>query len=552
MPVTTRSQKNAPILVVIPQSDDDSANEESDDSKTENEETSSGDESEPDDNSNDCTIAPPLRWRKNFLTKPLLQPSQQEGPGEEFAACSSPVDYFMTYLNEDIVNNIVYQSNLYATQEALNSGMQAGDPIDDNDLYVFLGINFHMGFHRLPSYKNYWSNCSDLGIECVKEVMTRNRFAEMNTMLHLADNALHYQHQADRLYKVRTLIQQMNYRFQHLYKPGQIQAIDEAMVLFKGRSALKQYNPMKPIKRGYKFWCRAETNGYINQFDVYQGKTVHVDADAPVNLGLGGKVVVNFSSSLQRNNHILFFDNYFSSVFLMKYLKDRGILACGTVRSNRQGLPVLTADKHMKRGDVDWRVSDDLLFLKWMDKRSVHLLSTAHGTEAGTAERKMKDGKKVKIDQPLLVADYNKNMGGVDKADMLRSLYGFDRKTYKWWHRIFFAIMDFTMVNSYIVYCDLAGHISLLDYVRRVSTGLMAFATKIPMLRNPRRASQEMVPSNRGIHWPQFTASRRRCAHCAKHGIESRPSLICSFCKVPLCCSFTKNCFAAYHNVQFD
>lgn len=30
---------------------------------------------------------------------------------------------------------------------------------------------------------------------------------------------------------------------------------------------------MKPIKRGYKSWVRADMDGYISKFNVYQGKT---------------------------------------------------------------------------------------------------------------------------------------------------------------------------------------------------------------------------------------------------------------------------------------
>ena len=50
------------------------------------------------------------------------------------------------------------------------------------------------------------------------------------------------------------------------------------------------------------------------------------------------------------------------------------------------------------------------------------------------------------------VADYNKNMGGVDKADMLRTLYAVNRKSVKWWHRIFWGLLDIAFVNSYMVY----------------------------------------------------------------------------------------------------
>ena len=49
-------------------------------------------------------------------------------------------------------------------------------------------------------------------------------------------------------------------------------AIDEAMVAFKGRSSIKQYMPMKPVKRGYKIWCLCDShNGYLWNFEVYTG-----------------------------------------------------------------------------------------------------------------------------------------------------------------------------------------------------------------------------------------------------------------------------------------
>jgi len=36
------------------------------------------------------------------------------------------------------------------------------------------------------------------------------------------------------------------------------QSIAEAMILFKGRSSLHQYMPLKPTKRGYKVWVSAD------------------------------------------------------------------------------------------------------------------------------------------------------------------------------------------------------------------------------------------------------------------------------------------------------
>ena len=46
-------------------------------------------------------------------------------------------------------------------------------------------------------------------------------------------------------------------------------------------------------------------------------------------------------------------------------------------------------------------------------------------------------------------------MSYVDKADMLKSIYEIDRKSHKWWHRIFFHLLDVTVVNSCIIYQNL-------------------------------------------------------------------------------------------------
>ena len=61
--------------------------------------------------------------------------------------------------------------------------------------------------------------------------------------------------------------------FTNLYNHSRDVSIDEAMIHFKDRSTLKQYMPMKPIKRGLKVWTLADgTTGYITQFEVYTGK----------------------------------------------------------------------------------------------------------------------------------------------------------------------------------------------------------------------------------------------------------------------------------------
>ena len=48
------------------------------------------------------------------------------------------------------------------------------------------------------------------------------------------------------------MIDELSKRFTELYKPHKEVAVDKAMIKFTGCSSVKQYMPMKPIKRGIK------------------------------------------------------------------------------------------------------------------------------------------------------------------------------------------------------------------------------------------------------------------------------------------------------------
>ena len=82
----------------------------------------------------------------------------------------------------------------------------------------------------------------------------------------------------------------------------------------------------------------------------------------------------------------------------------------------------------------------------------MHLISNYHKIETATVQRKQKDGSKVAITCHQVVKDYNQNMGGVDKLDMLRQLYEINRKGVKWWHRLLFGSLDRAVVNTYAVH----------------------------------------------------------------------------------------------------
>lgn len=77
----------------------------------------------------------------------------------------------------------------------------------------------------------------------------------------------------DRLGNVRPLTDMVGRALVSSYVPGRDVVVDEAMIPFKVRSSLKQYTPMKPVKRGIKVWCLADgKTGYVQKFLDYIGK----------------------------------------------------------------------------------------------------------------------------------------------------------------------------------------------------------------------------------------------------------------------------------------
>ena len=74
-----------------------------------------------------------------------------------------------------------------------------------------------------------------------------------------------------------------------------------------------------------------------------------------------------------------------------------------------------------------------------MDKREVSTIHKTH--KMVTIQRRLKGGRE-EIMKPEIVHDYNNYMSGVDKADQMVRYYSL-----KWWKRIFFHLLDTTIVN---------------------------------------------------------------------------------------------------------
>jgi len=164
-----------------------------------------------------------------------------------------------------------------------------------------------MGIKKLPSYKDYWSANIQLRGNYIASLMPLKKFQWCLSNLHINDNNLEprrHEQNYDKLYKVRHYLDHLSKTCLQCMNPNEFQSIDESMIKFKGRSTMKQYMPMKPIKKRYKIWVRAEQTGFISEFEIYTGKTDSVESS------LEKRVVLTLTNKIQGKYHRFFFDNF--------------------------------------------------------------------------------------------------------------------------------------------------------------------------------------------------------------------------------------------------
>ena len=169
---------------------------------------------------------------------------------------------------------------------------------------------------------------------------------------------------------------------------------------------------------------------------------------------------------------------------------------------------------------------------------------SCHPDSMTTVKRMQCDGSTVVIPCPQAVAVYNSGMGGVDTADHRRNFYSCSRKSHKWWPRIFWFLVDVSIVNAHILESLSPNHIRRQQKDFRVELAyiyLRLFCARGTPGRKSLSPSQQTQPLAGG-HWPSRLEKRHRCTECREK--EVRSWYYCPTCNVGLC----PECFQSYHD----
>ena len=329
-------------------------------------------------------------------------------------------------------------------------------PVTISDLHGFLAIILNMGLIHLPELEDYWRTSWTCAIPFFGRVLSRNRFEEIFWMLHVSHTEpTQPVHKID---KVRLVLEHLIPKFQASYHPGRNIAVDETMVGFRGRFAAKQYMPKKPVKWGVKAFTMADSSsGYILNILVYTGQETLQGARRELShLPQPAQVVMHLVDPYLDSGRHVFTDRYYTSIPLAQALGDHNTAFTGTSNKNRAELPDnIRQLNRLKGGEVIAYRTPTLLALAWQaEKRNKPVLMVSSEASAAmvTVQSRSQNSHNGPTQKPTVIDVYNHNMNGVDIADQNSVYYAFQRKTRKWWRKVFFWLMEVTVVNSYIVY----------------------------------------------------------------------------------------------------
>ncbi|UYV83718.1 hypothetical protein LAZ67_23002315, partial [Cordylochernes scorpioides] len=310
------------------------------------------------------------------------------------------------------------------------------------EIRAFLGLLYLAGV-----YKSGHENVESLfasdgtGRDIFRSVMSVKRFLFL--LLCIRFDNFKTRCKEDRLSPIRDIFQTIIEKFQSCYTPAEYLTVDEMLVGFRGKCPFKIYIPSKPNKYGIKIVILADSRThYMYNAMVYTGKS---KTPKSKELSLPTQIVLDISRPLWKSNRNITADNWFTSIELVDKLKEHGLTYLGTMRKNKPQIPP-QFQPHPKResGTSIFGFSGTKTLVSYVPKKrkSVILISSMHHDNKCDETT----GK------PDIIMYYNLTKGGVDTIDQMVSNFSTSRRSRRWPLALFYALLDITALNSYIIF----------------------------------------------------------------------------------------------------
>ena len=198
---------------------------------------------------------------------------------------------------------------------------------------------------KLPDYSLYWA--AEIRYPKIAGVVFNKRFIQLRKYVHVVDNTTKDKpgNKNYKLFKIRPAIETVREN-NMATQPEPVHSIDEQFIPVKTKqSGIRQYNPKKSTKWGFKMFVRVGQSRMMYDFFLYAGKDNANKTDCSA-----GNVVLGLSEGITKHqNFKLCFDHWFCTLPFCLELKSLGTLTTATIRANRIAGCLLKCEKDLKK-----------------------------------------------------------------------------------------------------------------------------------------------------------------------------------------------------------
>ncbi|KAJ8883264.1 hypothetical protein PR048_015106 [Dryococelus australis] len=296
------------------------------DNETDNSSSESGEDNTAVDTS--CGDVVDWKWEQS-LVEPMCHPFtcvSDIAPNLNLDDNSSRAAIFLLYLNDNIVEHIVEQTNKYGSSDSTLVSTTS------DEFRVYLALLILMGIVQKPTLQSYWSKEVTVDTPYFRSVMPQRRFVALNKYLYLVDNET--LDPADPLRKICPTITMTSDSFRAVYTPSGSVCIDESLMKCRGQLHFIQYNKLKRARFG------------INELVHLQLGKDKTDGTPTTSTAIVMEMMQK--CDLLNKGYTLYTDNWYSSHNLFHRLFSAGTNVCGTVHTNRKHMPKELAKEKLK------------------------------------------------------------------------------------------------------------------------------------------------------------------------------------------------------------
>ncbi|GBP02352.1 PiggyBac transposable element-derived protein 4 [Eumeta japonica] len=252
-----------------------------------------------------------------------------------------PLDIWSFLFTNEMLDKIILHTNKkirlmrpkYKNQACIQD-------LDLTELKTFIGLLFYSAIFK-ENHEHYtsWYSTDGTGREIYGCILSKNRLEVLLNTIRCDDAETREQRrQVDVAGLISELFQSFIHNSQEVYSIGTCAHVDEMLVAFRGRCKFKMYMPKNPTKYGIKIMCITDArNGYLLNAYIYLGK----DSDGQnlpqelKHLLKSTQAVLRLITPIENSNRNVTADNWFSSIELVNFSKQRRISFVGTLKKKQ-------------------------------------------------------------------------------------------------------------------------------------------------------------------------------------------------------------------------